>query len=197
VARAIEALARQRVACCELLVPVASACGVANGYAEPARLGADRWAALIGAHVSGPAGEDKLVALAGTALTLDALDAEGRHWGGLIVPGADLMRDALARRTADLRPGAQRAASPIALGADWPRDTAAAIAAGLDAALGGALLRLHERMRARAGRAPVVVLAGGDAKRLAAQLPFRCIIDDNLVFNGLRALANRSQPPGP
>jgi type III pantothenate kinase len=49
--------------------------GVVNGYRDPARLGPDRWAALVAAHAVGAGA--KLVVNAGTALTIDALAADG------------------------------------------------------------------------------------------------------------------------
>ncbi|MBS1213524.1 MAG: type pantothenate kinase, partial [Proteobacteria bacterium] len=64
--------------------------GVVNGYDDPAALGVDRWVCLLGAHRlhTGPL----CIADCGTALTLDALDGAGRHLGGLIGPGLQLMR---------------------------------------------------------------------------------------------------------
>src|SRR5690606_9413761 len=103
------------------LVPVRQCCGVENGYDDPAQLGPDRWAALIGARTlhSGPC----IVVSAGTATTIDHLDGNGRFCGGLILPGEHLMRQALARDTARL---------PLAAGlpVDLPRDTDAAIVTG-------------------------------------------------------------------
>ena len=75
--------------------------GVTSGYKDPGQLGSDRWAALVAAHRVGPG--HKLVVNAGTALTIDALTAEGRFLGGLIVPGPALMRRSLDRGTAGLR----------------------------------------------------------------------------------------------
>src|SRR5258706_7573612 len=73
-------------------------CGVTNGYGRPDRLGADRWAALIGAWsiLRGPC----LVVTAGTATTVDILRGDGRFVGGAILPGLDLMKRAHARHTA-------------------------------------------------------------------------------------------------
>ena len=50
-------------------------CGVINGYADPSRLGVDRWAALVGARALNPG--DCLVVMAGTATTVDVLTREG------------------------------------------------------------------------------------------------------------------------
>src|SRR5689334_1714759 len=114
--------------------------GVTNGYRDPAQLGADRWAALIAAHHAERG--HKLVVTAGTALTIDALAADGRFLGGLIVPGAALMRRSLDRGTAGLR---------LAAGefADFPQTTADAIATGSIDACTGAIARVAARMQAQ------------------------------------------------
>ncbi|MDX1594177.1 MAG: type III pantothenate kinase, partial [Gammaproteobacteria bacterium] len=80
------------------VVPGRRGCGVRNAYAEPERLGADRWAALVGARAAFP-GRPLCVVDAGTAVTVDALDEQGVHAGGLIVPGLALARGTLAERT--------------------------------------------------------------------------------------------------
>src|SRR5262245_42157843 len=67
-----------------------AACDVRNGYRDPWRLGADRWVGAIGAHDL-VRGKPVLVANIGTALTLDAVSATGRHLGGAIVPGPAFM----------------------------------------------------------------------------------------------------------
>jgi pantothenate kinase type III len=56
-----------------------------NGYAEPARLGVDRWLNLVCARQTALA--PYLIVSAGTAFTLDALLRSGVHLGGWILPG--------------------------------------------------------------------------------------------------------------
>jgi len=168
----IEALAARLGCPLEWFSSSAAACGVSNAYDNPAQLGADRWAALIGARSlhAGPA----IVVMAGTATTVDALDAEGRFRGGLILPGLALMRAALARNTADL-PHALGHYQPI------PTNTDDAIVSGAIHATLGAI----ERMRARLGEDALCLLSGGAAGELAPhlELPQRQI--DNLVLEGL------------
>lgn len=107
--------------------------GVVNGYSEPAQLGADRWAAVLGARAghAPPVG----VIDCGTAVTLDVVDADDRHLGGLIAPGLDLARQSLSRRTANVR-AALRPASGL-LG----RSTAECVANGIGLGLAGAVER--------------------------------------------------------
>ena len=84
------------------VVPSAHEAGLINGYEHPARLGADRWVALAGARgrvladvARGGTLRPALVVMVGTAVTVDALDADGRFLGGLILPGFGLMQRAL------------------------------------------------------------------------------------------------------
>ena len=74
-----------------------SCLGLVSCYAQPARMGVDRWLAMLGARQAsaGPL----CVIDAGTAITLDLVAAQGRHEGGYILPGADLMRRALTADT--------------------------------------------------------------------------------------------------
>lgn len=156
------------------LRPSAEACGVRNRYEQPARLGADRWAALIGARgqVSGAC----LVVCAGTATTVDWLDAGGEFRGGLILPGVDLMRASLARNTAQLPLGAGNFSSE-------PRNTLDAIASGCLHAQLGAI----ERMFAQLANEPdaVCLLTGGAAPCLTPYLNIPFKLMDNLILDGL------------
>ena len=158
----------------------AEQCGVRNGYDEPAQLGADRWAALIGAHYLHPSGPC-LVVNAGTATTIDTLDVDGTFRGGIILPGIDLMRAALARNTARL---------PLAAGdfATQPRNTRTAIASGCLQATVGAVERMYVPLAAEPDA--LCLLSGGAADSFAALLdiPLRRI--DNLVLEGLARIAS-------
>lgn len=158
----------------------ASQCGVTNGYRNPAQLGTDRWAALIGAARLGAGA--KLVVMAGTATTVDALTAEGVFPGGLIVPGVTLMRTALNRNTAQLGADAGQFAA-------FPQSTADAIMSGAVQASVGAVERMVAALRERAGSAPTVVLSGGAASELAPHLPFAATLREHLVLEGLVAIA--------
>jgi len=156
-----------------------------NGYRTPAQLGADRWHGMLGACARRPRQSFVLVA-AGTATTADCVvfDAgpgAARFIGGCIAPGAQMMLDALAQRTAGL---------PLARGAavDFPDNTDDAIATGVLAAQVGAAQRMVQSLAQRLGRAPAVLVSGGDADRVAAGLAgagIAAAIEHNLVLAGL------------
>jgi hypothetical protein len=95
---ALAKIARARWRCKPSTIATsAQAHGVRIAYSDPARLGVDRFLALIGAHAlhAGP----KLIVDAGTAVTYDLLLADGSHLGGLILPGIALMRDSVLAGT--------------------------------------------------------------------------------------------------
>ncbi|MFO1352209.1 MAG: type III pantothenate kinase [Gammaproteobacteria bacterium] len=75
----------------------AQAFGIVNGYDNPRQLGVDRWVKLIAARSLGQ--RDYVVVSAGTAVTLNALRRDGRFLGGVILPGIELMSQALFRNT--------------------------------------------------------------------------------------------------
>ena len=159
-------------------------CGVENGYADPAQLGADRWAALIAAqHL---AGGTQLVVNAGTALTVDALHA-GRFLGGLIVPGYRLLGAALQQATA--LPNTTDGRFSI-----WPDNTRDALETGRLRALAGAVAAQHAQLALHAGTSVGILLSGGDAARLVPHLPQPLWQVDNLVLEGLRIIALETSP---
>lgn len=152
--------------------------GVRNLYDAPAQLGADRWAALIGAHSLHP--HACLVVTAGTATTVDLLAANGDFLGGLILPGIDLMQLALARGTAQL-PRAKGRYVPM------PRNTEDAIHSGCVQAQVGAVERMFEQI-ANEPEA-LCLLSGGAAACFADMLRMPMKKVDNLVLFGLAAVA--------
>lgn len=155
-------------------------CGVKSAYADPARLGPDRWAALIAARRlhRGPC----VVVNAGTTMTVDALTADGVFLGGIIVAGADLMRDGLAHGTARLRPRGGKFAF-------FPARTADAIESGLINALAGAVERMLRFMKEAGQAEPLTLVSGGAAQLIAPQLNVTVEVVDNLVLEGLVQIA--------
>jgi len=150
----------------------AAADGVTNGYARPEQLGADRWAALIAARARH--GGASLVVLAGTATTIDQLDAGGTFRGGMILPGTRLMKQALHRNTAEL---------PLAQGEyrDSPRNTADAIETGCLVAQVAAIERAYRRLPPGAA----CFVSGGAADEMVALLDFRAEEVEHLVLEGI------------
>lgn len=153
---------------------------VKNTYLNPRQLGVDRWMGLIAARQR--TREAVLVVSVGTAMTVDALSADGQFLGGVIVPGVRLMRQALLEGTARVE---------VAAG-DWqafPRTTSDAVQSGIVAALCGAVALQHERLAEIAGGTPGCLLTGGDAEKVLSHLRVRAEHVPALVLEGIDRVA--------
>jgi type III pantothenate kinase len=165
------------------LMATEEACGVRNRYSLPSQLGADRWAALIAARqrVSQELFEQPCVVVnARTAITVDALDASGDFRGGVILPGVNLMLQALAANTAlKMPPGRYH---------DFPLNNSDAIMSGAIQAVCGAIQQMRFRLASDAAP-PKCFIAGGASAELAPHLTAPVEVVDNLVLEGVLALA--------
>lgn len=129
--------------------------GFEHCYAEPSRLGVDRWLTMLALRESKA---PVVVIDVGTAVTLDVMDIGGKHLGGWIAPGFELMQDALVGRSGRLK--ARKSAPDGVIGCS----TEDAIGLGCIAALQGfceqAVMVANEHF---AGRAFDLYLSGGGA----------------------------------
>lgn len=154
--------------------------GVHNGYYEPAQLGADRYAMLVAAVQLGLA--PCVIVGAGTAVTVDALGEDGTFLGGLILPGPQLMRQALGAGTAGVKTLTGRVQ-------DFPRSTGDAVETGIWRALSGAVEDMQGRLSRASGRPVTVVLTGGEGTALAAHVTEPRRVLEDLVLEGLACIA--------
>ena len=172
--------------------------GVVNGYHDPSQLGADRWAALVGARrrCRGAC----LVVNAGTAVTLDALDPAGEFIGGFLLPGERVAADGLAAAAAGLRGLAAGGRANVALSpflTAFPRDTAAAVLGGARLAAAAAAHWAYDRL-ADLTQSPVcVLLTGGAAWGLAPYLKLQAESAPHLVLEGIHWLALEAEMTDP
>ena len=152
--------------------------GLRVAYADASRLGVDRWLAMLA--LWSRARRPFCVAVAGTALTFDAVDARGRHQGGLIAPGLASAWGAVkgtTRFALKHNPHYTRG-----LGAD----TDACVRQGALYACAGLIERAARGAQSARSRR---YLAGGDARTLHAHLDGRWTLKEHLVLEGLLAYA--------
>lgn len=155
-----------------------------NGYVVPDQLGVDRWMAMIAARRRTV--DPVLVVSVGTAMTVDALAADGRFLGGLIVPGPTMMRHALQHGTA-------RAGSESGSAQPFPRTTADAVESGIVAALCGAVLQQYMHLKAAAQMPPRCLLSGGAAEMLSPHLDVDAEYVPALVLEGIDWVARERE----
>lgn len=133
--------------------------GLRNSYADPGRMGVDRWLAMLAARARHPKGR-LCVVDAGSALTIDLVSADNRHEGGYIIPGPSLMERALLLDTGRVRfsEAAEYSLTP-------GNSTAEAVRHGIALAQAGAV---EHALRAGGGEeAALPVFTGGGGQWLA------------------------------
>ncbi|MCK5889648.1 MAG: type III pantothenate kinase [Methylococcales bacterium] len=145
-----------------------------NAYPKPETLGVDRWLGLI-ALQHYYAGNSCIVDC-GTAITIDCLNKNGQHLGGLISPGLGIMKQSLFKGTEGLV-FAQQDATDIGLASS----TESAIYTGILYAAAG----LIEKALARLCVCDTLILTGGDAALLAKHLDLNLMIEPDFILKGL------------
>ncbi|MEJ2533544.1 MAG: type III pantothenate kinase [Halioglobus sp.] len=153
--------------------------GLQNSYTDPARMGVDRWLAMLGARAR--CGERLCVVDAGSALTIDLVAASGRHEGGYIIPGPALMERALLLDTGRVR---FEEAADYAL--EPGTGTAEAVRHGIALAQAGAVALALQQ----AGPEHLqLYFCGGAGEVLRALLGGDGTLAPDLVFEGLQVMA--------
>ncbi|MCM8813838.1 MAG: type III pantothenate kinase [Candidatus Omnitrophica bacterium] len=150
-----------------------------NNYRPPESLGKDRLANAVAAKFlyALPA----IIIDAGTALTIDAVSAQGEFIGGIIFPGMETCARALTERAALLPRVAVRSVARVT-----GRSTAQGIASGIGNGfvflvdgLVGALLKELRLTRA------TVIATGGHARFLQRRSQTIQIFNNNLTLQGI------------
>jgi type III pantothenate kinase len=153
--------------------------GLRNRYRNPTQLGADRFAAALGARTLHP-GKALVVATCGTATTVDGVSASGEFVGGMILPGLGLMLASLARGTAQL----PEASADAPLPPSFADNTLDAIRSGCVSAQAGAIERACAALPAE-----LCIVSGGAAPHVAPALSVPHRMLHNIVLVGLHAAA--------
>ncbi len=157
---------------------------VKNGYAVPERLGVDRWMALIAARKISK--QTLLIIDSGTATTFDALTSSGDHLGGLIMPGLGLMHGSLLNETSI--PSVEF----VNADDDFASDTLEAVSSAAILSTTALTERLYQTLSNRTGCSPQLILTGGNAKVIGAQLGLKGVIryESELIMKGLAMVAD-------
>ncbi len=150
-----------------------------SAYVEPERLGVDRWLVMIAAWAESKGAA--CVVDAGTALTVDAVSAEGQHLGGIIAAGLSTQQRAVLGHTRF----ATRQREPDYHGG-LGTETEACVSQGAMLACLGAI----DRASAIAGDEARKIITGGDAPLLLPYLGTGWEHRPLLVLDGLRSLAD-------
>ena len=164
------------------IVSAPEQCGVRNSYRNFEELGADRWVSLVGARSihSGAA----IIVDCGTAITVDALSADGVFVGGSILPGSSLSQKSLWQ----CAPGISEFRD---LTPNLPaRSTVEAVSSGVVYAIAGGVDLLVKSYSQYVGGAPKLLLTGGGSSLIAKHSSHEFEEVPNLALIGLKVIAN-------
>ncbi len=168
------------------VVSTGAEAGIVNGYDHPTRLGADRWVAMIGARhrmlQQHGAPRPMVVVMIGTAVTVEAVDADGKFLGGLILPGHGIMLRALESGTAGLH-------VPTGEVREFPTNTSDALTSGGTYAIAGAVERMVQHLRQHSGVEPVCYMTGGAGWKMAPSMNGQFDLVESLIMDGLLVIA--------
>lgn len=165
----------------EFVSVTGQAYGVTNAYSDVNKLGIDRWMALIAVwHKYHSAA---CIVDCGSAVTIDALNTEGEHLGGLILPGIMLMQQSLSQKTM-LEVNNKNETIEILADATEP-----AIRSGCILAIVGLIEHVLKELQKSPGGKLCCILAGGDAEKIKNHLPGEFIHDPHIVLEGLSIVA--------
>lgn len=168
----------------EVISVQSQAHGITNCYQDCTQMGVDRWLAVIAAYRQFPRGA--LVIDAGTALTLDTVDATGRMLGGAIMPGPGLMLSALTGGAANINISHHK---PFEVPQSLEDTTEKTVRSGIEQGFIGAADRLIASFRQRLSTGAGIVVTGGWAKILLNHLNHDMMHRPDLVLEGLAVVA--------
>jgi type III pantothenate kinase len=155
--------------------------GMENRYRDPARLGIDRWLAVVAVRHK-VRNVPVVVVDCGTAITMDLLSQDGVFLGGMILPGKNMLERGFLHRVPYLD-------SVSSSYEEFPADnTADAIALGLRTALVASLDRFVENSTTILGLVPALHITGGDGYWFQSLITREAVMHDNLVLDGLQTL---------
>lgn len=154
---------------------------------RPDHVGIDRLLDAVAANSRNGVRRDKSAVIidAGSAVTVDWLDADGAFCGGAILPGLRLMAQALHDHTALLPLVEVTERPPESPG----RSTPDAMKVGIYWAVAGGINSLIDRFTQQGTKSARVFLTGGDASLLQAALPAETIVWPHMTLEGLRLAA--------
>ena len=160
--------------------------GVTNAYREITQLGIDRWLAVIAAWNRYQSAV--CIVNCGTAVTIDGVSQTGRHLGGLIIPGLNLMQDRLNKATNGIK-----VESGERLELKFGRATMACVNNGAARAIVALVENVIDEMSQKYGRRLARIITGGDGERIKTLFGKKFDYDPHLVLHGLALLAGPSK----
>lgn len=171
----------------EFLLTRGNSYGVRNAYTKPETLGVDRWLALIAVRQHYRSANSKsatCIVDCGSAITIDVLAADGKHLGGLIIPGLNTMSKLLVDNTAGIDGIVEEMEYSL-----LASTTSTAVNAGALYASVAFIDRVGADLAATIKGSLKYVITGGDASKITPLLRDKYEHIPDLVLRGLARVA--------
>jgi len=161
---------------------------IINAYENPEQHGVDRWAAVVAGHLDNP-GFSVCVISAGTAITVDLVNKDGRHLGGYILPSFNTMHTALLADTANVKSTYSKQFNSHSV----PDNTNDAVNQGLHKLLQAGLRDLCQFAKTKMDDPVRIILTGGFANIILDYPDMPVMLHKpDLVMQGLYNIMQRS-----
>ena len=162
----------------ELVLPCKKHGNLTIAYETPSELGVDRFLAMLGAIENYPSANLLVIDL-GSALTIDIVNDDGVHKGGLIMPGLMALRKSFTKFSTENMSQSL---------AGLQNNTKDAWLSGTETML---IVTIKEQIKDFQSQYSngVVLLTGGDITKLSNELPQSLNYFENLVLDGLVSYA--------
>jgi len=173
----------------QFMSPTNQLMGLTNAYANPSKLGSDRWLAML--YAWHKTCKSFCVIDCGTTITVDVVDDDGNHLGGLISPGLSMMQNAIVEGTKGCSME-QNISDYSYEGEVIAKNTRDQIILGSIQTAVGFIERMLNQLANKSKSPPTMIfyLTGGDAKTLSPYLSNEYLLEPNLVLLGLNLWAN-------
>ncbi len=169
--------------------------GITSAYNEPHKLGADRLVAMIAAyHLENS--QASIVVDSGTATTIDAVNAQGQHLGGVILPGLDLCSQSLLEKTKMLASfnESKHKYEPTIFSTDTKQAIANGSLFGLVGAIKNICLIMEKEIQQNNDRIVIKkLICGGSASKLLPYLSKEFKHHDDLLMQGLKIISEQNK----
>lgn len=172
--------------------------GVTSAYSEPHKLGTDRLVAMIAAYHLEKS-QASIVIDSGTATTIDAVDAQGQHLGGLILPGLDLCSQSLLEKTEMLTSfnESKHEHEPNIFSTNTKQAIASGSLFGLVGAIESICLKIEKEIQQKNNSSMVIkkLICGGSASKLLPYLSKEFKYHEDLLMQGLKIISEQDKKP--
>lgn len=155
--------------------------GVTNGYAQPKKLGDDRWVTVVASfiHYKKPL----MIVDCGTAISIDIVNARGNHLGGYILGGFDgyskSFRNAYHLKNIKIK---ENLAPPKTI---FPDKTKDGITEGYLLMVKSAIENTYKEIKKNQKISPKLLISGGYGKIISKRLPIKNKYEPDLVLKSI------------